>query len=92
MPAVIINHPLPEGVTDHDELEAVVCDIARDMHKYVHLMLSTRVSIWINPEGKVYLRSEPGEDGQPNVPTVNIRGKPIRRDLFDSLSGDNTED
>lgn len=92
MPAVYVNHPLPDGISDPIELEAFACEFARDNRLYVHLTLASRTSLWINPQGDVYERSEPNDEGVPVGPSSWIVGKPLPRFLTDGLVGGGSAD
>jgi transcriptional regulator with XRE-family HTH domain len=92
MPAIYANHPLPEGMNDPLELESYACGFARENRLYVHLTLASRTSLWINPQGEVYERSEPDDQGLPVGPSSRIGGKPLPGFLTDGLVGGGSAD
>lgn len=71
IPAVYRHVPLPEGITDPDEAEEFAKSHAKQHRRKVCLVLSRRLSVWINEEGEVMCRSE-AEQGMPNHPTMRI--------------------
>ena len=71
---------LPEYIKTPEEAQAYACELAKGQRKKVCLVVSRRLSIWINEEGRVYLRSHAQPD-QPNVPWVSLQGS-RRRFLF----------
>jgi len=79
IPAVYLNVPLPEEIaSDQQAAEAYACDVARDKKLKACLVVSRRLSIWINQKGKVTSRSDPSWK-RANRPYMQVGG---RRFLF----------
>ena len=92
MPTIYVPHPLPAGVQDPAKLELFACEVARKKGIYVHLVLPSRTSLWINPTGEVYALSEPDDEGQPVMPEARIRNKPLPGFVIQSLFKESTND
>jgi transcriptional regulator with XRE-family HTH domain len=73
IPAVYSAVPLPEEVTTPEQAEAFAIEYAKENKRQVCLVLSRRLSVWIDAEGKVYGRTEARPDG-PNAPFMRLRG------------------
>ena len=54
--------------------EAYACEVARERKRKVCLVVSRRLSIWVNEEGCVYSRSTPSR-GRPNQPYMQVKNK-----------------
>lgn len=72
MPGLSVREGLPAG--DAAELEAAACERARETGLRVCLVLPSRVTLWIDPDGRVYERLEPDAAGAARTPTLSIRG------------------
>src|SRR5262249_14648590 len=57
MPAVYGTVQLPEELTTMAQAERWACDYARVHHWQVCLVISRRMSVWIDKEGQVYART-----------------------------------
>ena len=78
MAAIYVRKALPEEITTPKQAEAWACEFARQHHCRVCLVVSRRISVWINAQGEIESRTE-ATPSQPNVPFTEIKG---RRFLF----------
>jgi transcriptional regulator with XRE-family HTH domain len=74
MPAVYSRVPLPDEITTPEQAEAFAVDYAKQNKRQVCLVVSRRLSVWIDAEGEVYARTEATPD-EPNVPFMQVSGK-----------------
>lgn len=74
MAAVFARKALPAEVTTPAEAEAWACAFARQHRCRVCLMLSRRLSVWIDASGQVEARTEATLD-EPNMPYIEVRGR-----------------
>jgi transcriptional regulator with XRE-family HTH domain len=81
MPAIYSPRPLPAEITTPEAAEVFACDLARQLHKKICLVVSRRKSVWINEDGIVENRTEASPFRGPNMPWMQIKGG--RRFLFD---------
>jgi transcriptional regulator with XRE-family HTH domain len=72
MAAVYARKALPEGITTPEQAEAWACEFAREHRWRVCLVVSRRLSVWIDAFGLVEARTEARPD-QPNVPVAGLR-------------------
>ncbi|MCK4600869.1 MAG: hypothetical protein KAU28_00285, partial [Phycisphaerae bacterium] len=71
-PAVYLNVCLPAGVSsDEAKAEAYACKVAEARKLKACLVVSRRLSIWINEKGEVYSRTAPSP-GSPNCPYMQL--------------------
>ncbi len=80
MPAVYSKKALPPEVTTPEQAEAWACEFARQHRLRVCLVLSRRLSVWIDADGNVETRTE-ATPGEPNTPWMKLPGNP-RKFLF----------
>jgi len=81
IPAVYSERLLPEEITTPEEAEGYACDQARQLKKYVCLVVSRRKSVWIDADGIVLRRTEATPFGGPNEPWMELKGKRFLLDL-----------
>ena len=74
MAAVYARRALPAEVTTPEQAEAWACAFARQHHCRVCLVLSRRLSVWIDGQGEVEVRTE-AVLGQSNIPFMEVRGR-----------------
>lgn len=80
MPAVYAKKDLPAEVTTSEQAEAWACEYARQDRLRVCLVVSRRLSVWIDAEGNVEGRTEATPDN-PNMPWMKLPGN-RRKFLF----------
>jgi hypothetical protein len=80
MAAVYTKHTLPCGIETPVEAEAWACSFARQHRFRVCLVVSRRLSVWIDAEGQVEARSE-ARPGEPNVPFMQVKGRRFLLDM-----------
>ena len=75
IPAVYLNVRLPEEASsDEAKAEAYACGIARERNRKACLVVSRRLSIWIDKKGDVTSRSRPSL-GRANRPYSQVGSK-----------------
>ena len=72
MACVYSSIVLPEGITTPEQAEAWACEFAREHRLRVCLVVSRRLSVWIDRSGGVEARTEATPD-VPNVPVGGLR-------------------
>lgn len=78
MPAVYGTVDLSADVAaDPQKAEEYACRVAREKKCRVTLVVSRRLSVWIDEQGTVYSRTE-ARNGQPNAPYSVVGGKAFR--------------
>lgn len=77
MPAFYTQLNLPESVCSTKEAERFASITARRYHKKCCLVLSRRISIWIDADGMIENTTEAVFGGEPNTPFMQIAGKPF---------------
>ena len=80
MAAVYSPHTIPPSITTADEAEAYARQIAKERRLKVCLVLSRRVSVWIDNDGSIVARTE-AEAGLPNMPFMQIGSKKFLLDF-----------
>ena len=80
MCAVYSPHSLPASITTAEEAEAYARQFAKERRFKVCLILSRRVSIWIDNDGSIIARTE-AEPGLPNAPFMQIGSKKFLLDF-----------
>ena len=80
MAAVYSPHSLPASITTAEEAEAYARQFAKERRFKVCLILSRRVSIWIDNDGSIIARTE-AEPGLPNAPFMQIGSKKFLLDF-----------
>jgi len=78
MAAVYSRNVIPADITAL-EAEALACQFAREHRMRVCLVVSRRISVWINAQGEVESRTD-ATPSCPNVPVMAVKGW---RFLFD---------
>jgi hypothetical protein len=79
MAAIYVRKSLPAEITTQEQAQAWACTFARLHRCRVCLVVSRRVSVWVNAEGEVEARSE-ARPHEPNMPFMQVEG---RRFLLD---------
>jgi transcriptional regulator with XRE-family HTH domain len=74
IPAIYARVPLPETVTTPEQAESFACTYAKDHRRQVCLVVSRRLSVWIDNEGRVYASTE-ARPGEPNMPFMQVQGR-----------------
>lgn len=74
MAAVYARKALPAEVTTQEQAEAWANTFARSHQCRVCLVVSRRLSVWIDARGEVEARTE-ARPGQPNVPFMQVGGR-----------------
>ena len=74
MAAVYARTALPAEVTTQEDAEAWACTFARQHRCRVCLVVSRRLSVWINGQGKIESRTE-AVPAESNVPFMQIGGR-----------------
>ncbi len=74
MAAVYSPHDLPEKIQSVEEAEAYAAHVARTRHLRCCLVLSRRISVWIEADGSISGATE-AVPGEPNTPVTKIGGK-----------------
>ena len=74
MAAVYVRHPIPVEVTTPEEAEAWAREFARQHHCRVCLVVSRRISVWIDAQGQVEARTEATPDNT-NIPFMVVKGR-----------------
>jgi transcriptional regulator with XRE-family HTH domain len=74
MPAIYSRHPIPEDITTPESAESYARAIARKKRMMACLVVSRRLSVWIDAEGNVYDRTE-AQPNRSNQPWMAIGGK-----------------
>jgi hypothetical protein len=74
MAAVYARKVPPAEVTTPVEAEAWACEFARQHGCRVCLVVSRRLSVWIDADGQVEARTE-AKFGEPNMPFVQVKGR-----------------
>ena len=72
MAAVYARKALPEGITTPEEAESWACEFAREHRWRVCLVVSRRISLWIDSFGLVEARTE-ATPGVPDMPVGGLR-------------------
>ncbi len=72
MAAVYVRKDLPAEVTTPKEAEAWACAFARQHRFRVCLVVSRRISVWIDAQGQVEARTE-ATLGHPNMPFMQLK-------------------
>ena len=83
MAAVYVRKDLPAEVTTPKEAEAWARAFARQHRFRVCLVVSRRISVWIDAQGQVEARTE-ATLGHPNLPFMQLKG---RRFLLGGMNG-----
>jgi hypothetical protein len=74
MAAVYARRELPAEVTTQEQAEAWACTFARQHRCRVCLVVSRRLSVWIDGQGEIEARTE-ARPGEPNMPFIEVRGR-----------------
>jgi transcriptional regulator with XRE-family HTH domain len=74
MAAVYSPHDLPEEIQSVEEAEAYAAHVARTRRLRCCLVLSRRISVWIEADGSISGATE-AVPGEPNTPVTRIGGK-----------------
>jgi hypothetical protein len=74
MAAIYVRKGLPAEVTTPEQAEAWPCGFAHRHRCWVCLVVSRRLSIWIDGQGEIEARTE-AVPGQPNMPFIEVRGR-----------------
>jgi hypothetical protein len=80
MAAIYVRKSLPAEVTTQEQAEAWACGYARQHRWRVCLVLSRRLSVWIDAEGQVEARTE-ARPSEPNVPFMQVKGRRLLLDM-----------
>jgi len=82
MAAVYSPHNLPEEIQSVEEAEVFATNLARTRHLRCCLVLSRRISVWIEADGSISGVTE-AVPGEPNTPVMRIGGKPCLMKTLD---------
>ena len=74
MAAIYVRKALPDEITTTEEAEAWACEFARQNRRRVCLVVSRRLSVWIDESGQVQSRTK-AKPGQTNEPYMEIAGR-----------------
>jgi hypothetical protein len=74
MAAVYARQTLPSEIETADEAEAWACTFARQHRCCVCLVVSRRLSVWIDQQGEIEARTK-AVPGEPNMPFMEVRGR-----------------
>ena len=74
MAAVYSPHNLPEEIQSVEEAEAYAANVARTRHLRCCLVLSRRISVWIEADGSISGATE-AVPGEANTPAMRLGGK-----------------
>jgi len=77
MAVVCAEEPIPATITTPAEAEAYAKQVAVEKHRRVCLVVSRRLSVWIDEKGEVDIRTKARPD-RPNEPYMQIGSRTVR--------------
>jgi hypothetical protein len=80
MAAIYVRMGLPAEVTTPEQAEAWACGFAHRHRCRVCLVVSRRLSVWIDGQGEIEARRE-AIPGEPNMPLMQVCGRRFLLDL-----------
>jgi len=80
IPAVYSDIEIPATVKTPGEAEAYAKEVAKEKERSVCLVVSRRLSIWIDNKGEVYARTETTPD-RPNEPYMKVGNKKFQLNI-----------
>jgi len=73
IPAIYRREFLSESITTVEEAEAHAGEVARHWKRYVCLVWTRKLSVWIDEKGEIYSRTE-ARPNYPNEPLMRLKG------------------